>query len=217
MKKETTLNAIEQARLIEDACARIGQQLLGVESIKDVNWAYIDEQRQFVHSLLQPEGEEVVDEYPLHNESIDALTEESRTGRIMITEAIFNEIETFDSSDESNWQKAFEVVLNAAVKKESFESDEERDDFIDDFCDYPNFIHIHRLPRNGFLYNCLSYYYSTTKEGGFEEHVRDFTTDDEYMYFTSGIGYAVISQDLLGGDATGDAVREFLNFLNGIK
>lgn len=216
MKKETTLNAIEQAKLIEDAEMRIGQQITGAKSIKDINWAYIDEQRRFIHNIVKPE-EELEDEYPLHNELVDTLTEESRTGRIMITDVIFNEIETFDPSDESNWQKAFEVVLNATVKKESFESDEERDDFIDDFCDYPNFIHIHRLPRNGFLYNCLSYYYSTTKEGGFEEHVRDFTTDDEYMYFTSGIGYAVISQDLLGGDATGNAVQEFLDFLNGIK
>lgn len=216
MTKKTTLSAIEQARLIEDACARIGQQIAGVESIKDINWGYIDLQRQFINNILNPE-EKVEDEYQLHNESVDTLTKESRTGRIMITDAIFYEIDTFDSSDDSNWETAFEAVLNAAIKKESFESDEERNDFIDDFCDSSGFIQIHRLPRSGFLYHCLNYYYSTSKGCGLEEHVRDFATDDEYMYFTSGVGYAFLSSDLLGGDATGNAVQEFLNFLNGIE
>lgn len=216
MTKKTTLSAIEQARLIEDACSRIGQQIAGVESIKDINWAYIDLQRNFIHNTLNPE-EELVDEYQLHNESIDALTKESRTGRIMITDAIFNEIETLHNSDGSKWEAALEVVLNATLQKETFESDDERCEFVEDFYGDPDFIQIHRISRNGFLYHCLNYYYSASKGCGLEEHVRDFATDDEYMYFTSGVGYAFLSADLLGGDATGKAVQEFLNFLNGIK
>lgn len=215
MKKETTLNAIEQTKLIEDAEMRIGQQITGAKSIKDINWAYIDEQRRFIHNIVKPE-EELEDEYPLHNELVDTLTEESRTGRIMITDTIFNEIETLHISDGSKWDEALEVVLNATLKKETFESDDERREFIEDFYGDPDFIQIHRISRNGFLYHCLNYYYAS-KGCSLEEHVRDYAADDEYMYFTSGVGYAVIAQDLLGGDATGKAVQEFLNFLNGIK
>lgn len=268
MTKETTLSVIEQARLVEEACVRIGRQIVGVGSIEDVNWAYIDLPRHFIHKALNPEGKEkegVEDKNKLHNEievlleasrhvrdyatderythfaagvgltflssdlvngdtspdkvqeSLSFLTKENRTERVMITDAIFNDIETFHNSDGPKWEAALEVVLNATLEKETFESDDERCEFIEDFYTNPDFIQIHRFSRNGFLHHCLSYYYSATKEGGFEEHVRDYAVDDEYMYFTSGVGYAVIAQDLLGGDATGDAVREFLNFLNGIK
>lgn len=279
MKKETTLNAIEQARLdrsrlIEQACVSIGQRITWAKSAEEVNWADIHLQRLYIHNALSPEGE-VEDKYqPLNEneieflletarrvhkyaaderymhfaderymhfasgvghalltpylvnssasddaiqESLDSLTKESCAGRIMITDTIFNEIETFHNSDGSKWEAALEVVLNATLEKETFESDDERCEFIEDFYTNPDFIQIHRFSRNGFLHHCLSYYYSATKEGGFEEHVRDYAVDDEYMYFTSGVGYAVIAQDLLGGDAAGDAVREFLNFLNGIK
>lgn len=68
------------------------------------------------------------------------------------------------------------------------------------------------LPENSFLFHALVRYFRN--RANFLSHVRSVIADDDGIYFPTGVGYDIISADLLGGQADGQARQDFLNWIN---
>lgn len=68
------------------------------------------------------------------------------------------------------------------------------------------------IPLDSKLYDLLVEWYDGD-EDKLAGSVRSHFTDDAYMFFATGMGYDVMSADLLGGTSDGVAHREFDRFV----
>lgn len=67
------------------------------------------------------------------------------------------------------------------------------------------------IPRLTRLYGFLVDWYDI--ESAIYENARNAFCDDDNMYFVTGMGYDIMSADLLGGTADGRATRDFDEFV----
>lgn len=125
---------------------------------------------------------------------------------MIIDERIFNEVESVDLSDYSFYEENFNLLYELASKEAYSDSEEAIEEALS------NIISVYRIHLDSLLYKALLDWY-----GGFanlEDRVRSCVLDGDYIYFITGCGYDIISADLLGGSADGEAKKEFLKFLN---
>lgn len=67
------------------------------------------------------------------------------------------------------------------------------------------------IPRHSVLYTALEKWYGS--HDAMMGNIRGAFERDEYLYFCSGCGYDIISADLLGGSADGEASKQFDDML----
>ncbi len=135
---------------------------------------------------------------------------------MIIDERIFREIESVDISDYSFYEENFNLLYDLASKEAQVdgfddEEEEEREEAIENALS--SIVSVYRVHLDSLLYKALLEWYKDF--ANLEENVRSCTLDGDYIYFVAGCGYDIISSDLLGGTADGQAKKEFLNFLNG--
>jgi len=134
-----------------------------------------------------------------------------------ITDKLFNEIETLTIGDLFN-QEEFELVDDLAYEEldedtiEEIKSDEDLQEVIDE--NVASIIHIHKVNRNGLLYQALIEWFEGSPHN-ILSHIRSgLYGDDGNLYFVSGVGYDIVDTDLLNGSGSGATKQQFLEFLN---
>lgn len=108
-----------------------------------------------------------------------------------------------------------ESLLRESNRKECPPEDDESEeayvDRIEDECH--DTIRFYRVDKESTLCNALTAWFRSRNES-MEEVIRGYVEDGSYFYYITGIGYDTISSDLLGGDADGKLIQEFLDFIN---
>lgn len=123
-----------------------------------------------------------------------------------IDERIFREIEPVDFSDPAFYEDNYNLLYSLA-EKEAYTDDEKT---IEEAL--TSIISVYRIHLDSLLYQGLLEWYKGFNN--LEENIRACTLDGDYIYFVTGCGYDIISNDLLGGSADGKAKKDFIEFLN---
>lgn len=138
-----------------------------------------------------------------------------------IGEAIFNEIQVSGHDFDLDSEDMCDVLWSLAATECGYDPDELDDERMDEVeeCE-SGIIRVCRIDWDSLLMDALCEWYNTNDRSKVAEHVRSAVNADDmddntrYMYWVTGLGYDTISADLLGGDASGDAAKAFIKFLN---
>lgn len=140
-----------------------------------------------------------------------------------ITSAIFNEIEDVHQTSSDSFEKYYDVLYQLAkneidTNKEYYDSES---DYHEAICEeIGNLNTVNRISQDGILYQALIKWHNRNDVNSYPlnlkvlENVRSAVLYDGYLYYVTGYGYDAISSDLLGGNADGEAKKEFLKWIN---
>ena len=113
-------------------------------------------------------------------------------------------------------EEVAEICYEIAKKEVLAEGEYSEDDpeFEDVVLEESDYIGVYRIRTSSALYNLLCEWYEQQGRDITQE-VRGYYEDyyGDYMYYVTGCGYDILSADLLGGSANGEARREFDAFV----
>lgn len=103
--------------------------------------------------------------------------------------------------------------LDEYVQNKADRDNDDYDDLMDEYFD-TEIINVQMIPHNSLLMSLLCTYFHNVD--GILEHARSSVeTSNHDILFVTGMGYDIISSDLLGGQPDGQAQQKFLAWCNG--